>query len=145
MAVDARATALRFLPPKPLNNAALVCNRRSGLGALGPGRRPPPALWRREGLSDGKVEFPVLRADEEALPFVAVKDVGQLGAVLRIPDRHSPFMQVRYFDAARGTACAALEPAQTGEVGVHPPLPSFDCAIGFLVSRQHQVSSRATC
>jgi hypothetical protein len=32
---------------------------------------------------------------------------------------------VRYFDAARGAACAALEPAQTSEVGVHPPLLSI--------------------
>ena len=92
------------------------------LAAEAAARHVPLTLRRRKGLGNREVEFPVLRADQEALPLVPVEDVGCLAPVLRIADSDSPLGEVRYFHAAGGTACPALEPAQLGEVGVRPPL-----------------------
>src|ERR1700737_1052116 len=120
--------------------------RRDGRGWCGVAPRPPPPPapeW-TEGLGDREVEFPVLRADQEALPFVAVEKVGRLAAILGIADRDSPCGEVRYFHAARSAACAALEPVQTGEVGVHLPLLPLFCGFVYM-ERRNQVSSRATC
>jgi len=85
-------------------------------------------LQRGPELDARKVELPVLRAGQEALPLVPAEDVGRLAPVFRIANSDAPAGEVRYFHATGGTACAALEPAQPGEVGVHPPLlPSGVC------------------
>jgi transcriptional regulator with XRE-family HTH domain len=77
----------------------------------------------RGHAGDGRVELPVLGADEEALPLVPVEHLRGLAAILRVADRHASFRKVRYLHAASGAARAALEPAQAVEVGVHPPSP----------------------
>jgi len=72
------STALRFLPL----TLHLLRLGRAGLERVSPAHPPPPAPRRREGLGNGEVEFPILRPDKEAFPFVAIEDVGLLAAIL---------------------------------------------------------------
>jgi hypothetical protein len=70
-----------LLPPTTSTPATADLPRRTRRDGAPPAS-PPPTPRRREASGDGKVEFPVLGPDQEALPFVAVVDVGRLAPVL---------------------------------------------------------------
>src|SRR6266516_7181331 len=72
------------------------------------------------------VEFAILDAGDEGTPLAAVEDVRGLTCVLGVAERNMATWQVGDFHTSLGTACPALDPAGTGEVGSHSTVLSVD-------------------
>ena len=127
-----------FVPA--LGMSFLVADMRRAVAQ--PGHRPPlpPALcpWsRQEALrvpdrerprgagtqATGRSNSPFLAPMRKHSHSCRLNTCGSLAAVLRIADRHASRRKMRDFHAPSSAACAALEPAQAVEVGVHPSSP----------------------